>query len=170
MEKNWEKALSYVLANEGEYVNNKKDPGGETNYGVTYRVYYAYRKRKGLPIRSVRNISQEEVSDIYKMQYWDKVQGDLLPSGVDYCVFDFAVNSGPVRAAKTLQQVVKTTVDGSIGLRTLDAIEVMDAPVIICEVCKNRLRFLTRLRTWNTFRNGWKSRIKRVEKQALALV
>ncbi|WP_330220294.1 glycosyl hydrolase 108 family protein, partial [Sulfitobacter sp. HI0040] len=85
-------------------MNNRKDPGGATNMGIIQRTYDAYRKLIGLARRSVRYITPTERDTIYKTQFWDKVLGDRLPSGVDYAVYDFAVNSGVKRASEYLQR------------------------------------------------------------------
>ncbi|KAJ0337308.1 hypothetical protein COL154_014313, partial [Colletotrichum chrysophilum] len=94
-------ALKAVLGFEGGYVNNRHDPGGATNHGITQRVYNAWRKVKGL--RSVREIAPEEVETIYRTSYADPVRFDDLPAGVDLITFDSAVNSGVSRGAQWLQ-------------------------------------------------------------------
>lgn len=158
MNNNFEKALALVLEHEGGYVNHPKDPGGATMKGVTQAVYDAYRKMRGRGPQSVKFISNEELRAIYKFQYWDKVQGDFLPSGLDYAVFDFAVNSGVTRAAKYLQAVVGVTQDGQIGARTLAAIT---SPVAaINALCDRRMGFLRSLKNWLTFGKGWKKRVE----------
>lgn len=163
MEANFASSLARVLVHEGGYVNHPADPGGETNKGITYRVYNAWRRGRGLPIQSVRHITDDEVAAIYKAQYWDAIRGDDLPSGVDYCVFDFAVNSGPSRAAKFLQGAVGVSQDGAIGNLTLDAVRKRDAGMICVAVCDARLAWLKRLKTWGTFGKGWGRRVADVK-------
>ncbi len=170
MKENFDESLVEVLKHEGGYVDHPRDPGGATNRGITTRVYRSYRRRKGLPLRSVRHITAKEVRDIYKAQYWDRVEGDHLPSGVDYAVFDYAVNSGTTRGEKELQRVVGTRVDGQIGSVTLAATEAMDARVVIQKLCDRRMSFLRRLPHWNTFRRGWTARVKGVRSHALGMV
>ena len=92
---NWEKCLKLILHHEGGYVNHPKDPGGETNLGVTKRVYEEWGGTKDM-----KDLTVEDVSPIYKKNYWDRIKGDELPSGLDLCVFDFGVNAGTGRAAK----------------------------------------------------------------------
>ena len=94
MKENFDLALRALLKLEGGYVNHPADPGGATNKGVTQAVYDDWRAARGLMKQSVRLIAPPEVSAIYRKQYWDAVSGDKLPSGLDYAVFDFAVNSG----------------------------------------------------------------------------
>ena len=117
------RALPRVLAHEGGYVDDPFDPGGATNKGITFRVYDAYRTRNGLPTRDVRAISATEVAEIYRLQYWDAVKGDELPPGLDYVLFDGAVNSGPSQSIKWLQRALgDVAVDGQIGQATLAAV------------------------------------------------
>src|SRR5690349_19262882 len=97
---NFRTSLGLVLAHEGGYVNHPKDPGGATNFGVTQKVYDAFRKYHGLKTQSVKLIATSEVSDIYNRNYWKLCRADSLPCGLDYAVFDFDVNSGVSRAVR----------------------------------------------------------------------
>ena len=165
MQNNFEKALALVLEHEGGYVNHPKDPGGATMRGVTQAVYDAYRKVRGRPSQSVKFITDEELRAIYKFQYWDKVHGDFLPTGLDYAMFEFAVNSGVGRASKYLQAVLGVAQDGQIGARTLAAIT---NPVsIINALLDRRMGFLRNLRTFLTFGKGWTRRVHGVRAKAL---
>ena len=166
---NLEQAMKLVLAHEGGYSNHPADPGGATNLGVTQKVYDAYRQRKGQKLQSVRAIGTEEVNTIYKRQYWDAVKADDLPSGLDYAVFDYAVNSGPARAIKDLQRVVGVAVDGVVGNVTLAAIQQQDVFAIIDGLCERRMAFLRSLKTWKTFGRGWASRVADVAEAATAM-
>lgn len=170
MRENLEAALRQVLVHEGGYVNHPADPGGATNQGVTQRVYDAYRTRKGLKPQSVRGISPDEVATIYKRQYWDAVKGDDLPAGLDYAVFDYAVNSGPKQAILDLQRVLGVTADGIIGNVTLAAISDADAFAVIDDLCARRMAFLRRLKHWPTFGRGWSHRVADVAEAAAAMV
>jgi len=167
MNTNFDKCLSLVLVHEGGYVNHPRDPGGATNRGVTQAVYDAYRKTRGRGQQSVKFITDDEVKAIYRFQYWDRVQGDLLPAGLDYAVFDFAVNSGVGRASKYLQAVVGTPQDGVIGARTLAAIQ--SPKSAINALCDRRMSFLRNLRTFLTFGKGWTRRVTDVRKHALEM-
>lgn len=163
MAANFSNVLPLVLAHEGGFSNHPKDPGGATMKGVTQRVYDAYRDNRNVARRSVRDITRAELHDIYKFQYWDMVNGDRLPAGLDYAVFDYAVNSGPNRAAKELQRLLKLNlVDGQIGEGTIRAANDAanaDEVKLIEDYCNKRMRFLRSLRTWGTFGNGWKRRV-----------
>ena len=159
MKQNYLIIQPWILAYEGGFVNHPKDPGGATNQGITQRTYDAYRRRIGHATQSVRLIDNVERDTIYRVQYWDVIRGDDLPGGVDAAVYDFAVNSGPSRAAKYLQKIVGVKQDGVIGLQTLDALARMDSTQVIGRLCADRMAFLRGLKTWGTFGKGWSRRV-----------
>ena len=168
MIENYPKALASVLAHEGGYVNNPKDPGGMTNLGCTKTTWEEYC---GHPVdeRTIRSLTPLDVAPLYKRKYWDKVKADDLPNGVDYVVFDAAINSGPGRAAKWLQACVNVYADGVIGDKTLQAVRNKDAKELINDYCAYRLAYLKMLQTWPTFGKGWERRVKEVNATALLM-
>ena len=105
MDSNFQRALSRVLKHEGRYVDHPKDPGGATNKGVTIATFRRYVKPNGTKA-DLRAITEDLVATVYYKHYWAAVHANELPAGVDYAVFDLAVNSGPSRAARSLQRVV----------------------------------------------------------------
>jgi lysozyme family protein len=162
------RALSLVLKHEGGYVDHPRDPGGATNLGVTIGTLSGWLGRPATKAE-VKSLTVPAVSPIYRRNYWDKVRADELPCGVDYCVFDAAVNSGPARAAKWLQRAVNSPADGVVGSKTLEAVRALPASTIINRICDDRLNFLEGLPTWGTFGKGWRSRVEGVRKEALAM-
>ncbi len=161
------RAFALLGVHEGGYSNHPDDPGGATMKGVTQRTYDADRDRRGLPRKDVREISDAEVERIYRGQYWNSVRADDLPDGLAYCVFDAAVNSGPGRAARWLQQEVGAKVDGVVGSETIAAARQKDARRIIDRYCDRRLAFMKRLKHWAAFKNGWSRRVSEVRAQSL---
>lgn len=159
MKRTFEIVQPWLLAHEGGYVNHPKDPGGATNQGITQRTYNAHRARLGQKPASVKYITSPEVDTIYRTQYWDKCQADDLPLGLDYAVYDFAVNSGVSRSVRTLQKIVGTEPDGVLGVITLQAISKMAVDNLIVKLCEARMRFLKRLKHWSTFKTGWTRRV-----------
>ena len=153
---------SYVLASEGGYVNHPRDPGKATNMGITIATLSAWRGTK-VTNEDVRNLTQAEALAIYKAQYWDTVRADLLPLGLDYLTFDYAVNSGPARAIKDLQRTVGADGDGVIGQKTLSKIKEYIAANGIQNLLNayvtRRWNFVQGLSTFSTFGNGWRRRI-----------
>ena len=171
MQKNFEDSLDHVLVHEGGYVDHPDDPGGATNKGVTiavFREFYGESMTKD----DLRNITDEQVQHIYKTGYWDKCKCDDLPDGVDYVVFDQAVNSGAGRSAKWLQAAVGADVDGAIGPQTIAATNARDANQVINDMCDERLAFMKRIKNgelWKTFGRGWQARVDGVREHGLEL-
>jgi lysozyme family protein len=170
MRKNFGKCLSRVLVHEGGYVNDPVDPGGATNKGVTQAVYDGWRQSHGQKLQSVQQISVDEIAGIYRLLFWDRVRGDDLPSGLDYAVFDFAVNSGANRSAKYLQAVVGVGGDGLIGKQTLEAVARFGAKQAVIALCNKRQGFLRGLKIFWRFGKGWTRRVDQVRSDALQMV
>ncbi len=173
MNRNFARSLSLVLKHEGGFVNHPKDPGGATNLGVTIGT----ARRLGIDVDGdgdtdiidIKLLKPADAAKVYRVEYWNRVAGDELPSGVDYAVFDFAVNSGPSRAVKYLQAVVGVAQDGVVGPKTLAAARRIDARVIINSLCNRRLDFMMKLPIWKTFSKGWSSRVSGVRREATAM-
>ena len=165
MKENWQEALAHVLKYEGGYVHHKDDPGGRTNLGVTQRVWEEWTGRPATEA-DMRSLTVEMVSPLYKKRYWDAVRGDDLPSGVDLCVFDCAVNAGVGRASKFLQQAVGVTADGMIGPKTLAAVTAKPADEVIEAFCNLREAHFKSLSTFATFGKGWMNRLGAVEAES----
>lgn len=166
---NQAKALELVLAHEGLWSSHPLDPGGDTMRGVTQAVYDATRQSRGQAKQSVRFITADEIASIYDQQYWDRANCDRLPSGLDYAVFDYAVNSGVSRAGKDLQRVLGVNADGVIGVGTLAAADRANVQDTINALCDRRLAFLRSLRTFGTFGNGWTKRVAGVRSAAIQM-
>lgn len=151
---NFKDSLKVLLMHEGGYVNHPSDPGGETNYGITKRTAIAFGYEG-----SMKDIPMSLVETIYKKAYWDEIKADLLPDEVRHHVFDAAVNSGPIRAVKWLQQAVGVEADGFIGQRTINAINALPAQNVVKKFSSLRLKYLTSLPTFPTFGKGWVNRV-----------
>lgn len=170
MDRNFKRSLELVLRFEGGYVNNPNDPGGATNKGVTLATFRRFVKPAGT-IADLKKLTDDQAGVVYRRQYWDAVVGAELPDGVDYAVFDLAVNSGVGRAARFLQAIVGVAQDGKIGPATLKAVRggALPRQQIINALCDKRLAFLRGLSTWPTFGKGWASRVKSVRAAALKM-
>ena len=165
MKENFPQCFALVLKNEGGYVDNPADPGGATNLGCTKATWEAW---VGHPVTKddIKALTPNDVMPLYKAKYWDTIKGDDLPEGVDYAVFDYAINSGPSRAAKALQSVLSVNVDGQIGDATLRALEASNPREVATAVCEARLSFLQSLPTYANFGKGWSRRVSEVENTA----
>ena len=169
MQANYDKCLETILHHEGGYVNHPKDPGGETNLGVTKRVYEEFGGTKDM-----KDLTVEDVAPIYKKGYWDKMKGDDLPNGLDLCVFDFGVNAGPGRAAKYLQTMIGTVADGGIGPNTLAKLkEYVDEHGLaksIDNYQEARQAYYEKLSTFATFGRGWTRRVDETTQLAKTMI
>jgi lysozyme family protein len=168
MKENWDDCFAMVIKSEGGFVNHPKDPGGMTNLGVTRSAWEAFINRK-VTEDEMRALTPEVVKPFYKALYWDRIKGDSLPDGVDYAAYDFAVNSGPHRAAQYLQEIAGVTADGMIGPKSLEAIKSCDAKETADAICDMRLDFLKRLATFDTFGKGWSRRVTEVKAKAISM-
>jgi lysozyme family protein len=168
MKDNFDAALKAILHHEGGFVNHPSDPGGMTNLGVTKKVWEEWVGHE-VDEKAMRALTPEMVGPMYKAKYWDKIKGDDLPEGVDYAVFDAAVNSGPGRAAKWLQGCVGVEQDGGIGPKTLAAVTAFDPKELVEDYAKRRLSFLMDLPHWGTFGKGWGRRVAEVQNTASSM-
>ena len=168
-----ERSLKLVLRHEGGFVNDPHDPGGATNRGVTLATARAAGLDKDgdgdVDVADVRALTEDDAVKVYTTRYWNAVRGNELPPGVDYCVVDAAVHSGPRQAVKWLQRAAGAVADGSLGPATLKAVRATDGHVLIDRLCDDRLAFMARLKTWPRYRNGWTRRVEEVRTEAKAM-
>jgi lysozyme family protein len=160
-----------LLFIEGGFANRsrKADPGGPTNWGITQGTLSAWLGRP-VSIEEVQDLDRSIAVQIYKSQYWDTVRGDVMPRGLDYALFDFAVNSGPARAIKTLQKILGVAADGVAGVQTLSAVRQHESIFLVNELSAARLAFMKRLKNWPYNKNGWSRRVREVQEKSLALI
>lgn len=169
---NFPACLGVTLVYEGGFTKDSRDPGNwtggkvgvgklkGTKFGISAASY---------PDLDIERLTAGSVQPIYEERYWKPICGDDLPFGIDLATFDFGVNSGPARAARTLQSVLKVTADGRIGPQTLKAVILADAKQTIQALCARRLSFLSGLATWATFKRGWSRRVADIEAKAVAM-
>ena len=169
MKNNFDKCLHMLLEHEGGYVNDSRDSGGMTNLGVTKRVYDEWIGRESTE-QEMRDLTPDDVAPIYKKNYWDRVKGDYVPSGVDWCLYDWAVNSGSGRPAKAVQRAVGATPDGVIGKQTVGLIMEKDPKFIIDYVYTVRQAFYEGLDDYKHFGRGWSRRNTETLHQAMKMV
>jgi len=167
--RNWNKSFDLVIVNEGGYVDNKLDPGGATNWGCTQAVWEGYIGHK-VSVDDMKALTKEDVKPLYKKRYWDAIHGDAIPSGLDYCLFDCAINSGVNRSAKIIQEIVGVFADGAIGNNTVSAITQLNPITAINEFCDKRQAFLESLKTFPVFGKGWSKRVSEVRIRSLEMV
>lgn len=150
---NFDQAFDRLLGHEGGYVNDPRDPGGETNWGITVAVARA----EGYS-GPMRELPRDTAKAIYKAKYWAPVRADELPDSVRFDVFDAAVNHGVSQSSKWLQRAAGANPDGVIGAQTVAAAR-SAGPLIAAAFNGYRLQFYTDLNTWPTFGKGWARRV-----------
>lgn len=146
----FDQCFDKLISHEGGYVNHPNDPGGETKFGISKRAY---------PQVDIKALTLDAAKAIYKRDYWDRAQCDKLPPPVAYLLFDAAVNSGIGQAIRFLQRAVGVADDGALGPMTLAAVQRMDVEALAGRFLGQRLDFMTKLTTWDTFGKGWARRI-----------
>ena len=119
MKVTFDEIINVVLHHEGGYVNDPKDPGGETNYGVSKRAY---------PDVDIKNLTEDDAKDIYRRDYWDKNHCGDLPEDLRHVYFDMCVNMGAGRATKIMQETANAKganlkIDGGMGPMTIGAMK-----------------------------------------------
>lgn len=167
------RSLSKTLEHEGGYSNNPADPGGPTMKGITLKTYSSFLGRAAT-VDELKSIPNEHLEDIYNRHYWMVCNCDELPVGIDACVFDFAVNSGPGRAAKTLQALVGSAQDGQIGPKTINAAHSWVAAHGLKNAVRlyqhERQEYLEKLKTFPIFGKGWTRRVNSIQRFAEELI
>ena len=168
----FERAFAVVVGHEGGLSLNAADPGnwtggacglGEcrgTKFGVSAAVY------PGLDIAA---LTLMEAQAVYRRDYWERVQGDLLPPPLALLVFDAAVNNGVGRAVRWLQGAAGVVADGVIGPMTLQAVSGATGAVLMAEFQARRLVFMAGLPTWRQFGAGWARRLSRLPFEAIGM-
>lgn len=159
----FERAMTFVLRHEGGYVHDPDDPGGETNQGITRRVYDTYRLAQGLVTRSVRLINPEEVREIYRVRYWLPSHCEGMTWPLSASVFDAAVNTGVRQGRKLLQRALGVADDGQWGPQTAAAVQSASPKETALRMCRERIEFYHRLAeerpALSKFLRGWIHRV-----------
>lgn len=163
-------SLPFILRWEGGFVDHPSDPGGRTNRGVTQKVYDQYRLRQGQPARDVKDITDEEVRDVYEAGYWMAAQCEALDTPLHLVHFDTSVNMGVNRAIKFLQTAVGCGVDGDFGPGTHAAVAACDQGAAVIRYCNTREAFYKRIvdnkPSQSVFLKGWMNRLNSLRKEA----
>ena len=164
MASNFQECLDLVLKSEGGWVNHPSDPGGETNLGVTKRVWEEY---VGHPVDSLKKLTKDDVAPLYELKYWRPCYCEVLPRGLDFVVFSMGVNAGPGRSVKLLQQSIGCVPDGVIGPRTRELISSSNGSTLIAKFSETRREYYRSLKTFPIFGKGWLNRVDHEEAEAL---
>lgn len=146
----FDRFIERVLSSEGGYVNHPKDPGAETKWGISKRSY---------PHLNIKELTREQAKEIYRRDFWDRIDGNKLHEDVAFQVLDAAVNHGRGNAIRWLQRAAGCADDGVLGPISHAAIARVPAIDLVLRFNAERLEFYTKLSTWSTFGKGWARRI-----------
>ena len=146
------RCIELILAEEGGLAHRRRDPGGLTKFGISSRAY---------PNLDIASLTRDQAIAIYRADYWAKIHGDDLPTGLDLLVFDTAVNMGVLTAAMLLQEAVGATLDGVIGPVTLSRAR-QTLPELLGDYCALRAWRYEINRTEDVFGKGWFRRLFRL--------
>ena len=144
---------------EGGWSDHPADNGGVTNRGVTLPTLSRWLGRKATE-DDLRKVTRKDAEDIALGLYWSVMSCDFLPGGVDVYAADWAYNSGPTIAAKKLQELVATKVDGFVADKTISACRAVDPGALLLRYHNARMEFLEGLDDWSEFGRGWAKRCR----------
>ena len=173
MIRNFSACWAFSAQQEGGYTSNPADPGNWTGgacgvgacagtaFGISAAAY---------PHIDIKTLTQAQAGLIIKADYWDKVNGDELPVGIDLVSSDFAINAGPGTSAMQLQGLLRVKQDGDIGPVTLAALATHDPAWVIAALTLSHQAYYRRLPTFEEFGNGWIARTVRCQAAAGRMV
>lgn len=153
----FDEAFRIVVGHEGGYVDDPRDPGGRTKFGISQRSY---------PNLDIGALTLDDAKRIYKRDFWERAHCHIMDPGLALIVFDAAVNNGVGQAARWLQAALGVTVDGVIGPATRAALAQANAEEVLTELHASRIYMMAGLSTWKTFGRGWSRRLARLPYQA----
>lgn len=146
----FDEAFLRLIGHEGGYVNDPRDPGGETKFGISKRSY---------PTEDIKGLSLERAKSIYRRDFWQAAGCEAVPEAVRFDLFDAAVNSGVKQAVKFLQLAAHIPADGVFGAQTRLAVNSLDGLRLVARFNGHRLDYMNNLATWPSFGRGWAQRI-----------
>jgi lysozyme family protein len=157
----FQKFIKQVLANEGGYVNDPADPGGETKFGITKKSY---------PTLDIKQLTEQQASNIYYLDYWNPLYDLIESNKLSYRLFDVGINIGKKKAVEILQTLLvehgaQITVDGKFGQKTLDACNansVLIYPLYVKKLEEYYKGLTIKNPNLTKFLNGWLKRLNKM--------
>lgn len=171
----FEQAFSFVIGHEGTYTRDAANPahwtGGRRGVGECRGAKWGISAATH-PQLDIAALTLTQAQEIYRCDYWDRLQCDKLPGALALLVFDAALNNGIKRAARWLQAAVQVSQDGEIGTETLAATNAQAGNIqLLCaEFQANRLLFMTGPARWRTHGDGWARRLCQLSFEAQQMV
>ena len=181
MKSNIDQVMDWVFVHEGGYAERDSEPGGAVNMGISFTAYkdaWHQRNRAGEPtfadLKAMQrgNLDDEndlDAEDIYAMWFFKPIDFNVLPSGVDYALLDFAVNSGIGGSLRAIQKKWNFPVTGKMDAKLLWALKARDSKTVIGDICDARLHLMQGSKKWETFKSNWTRRLDKVRARCLAM-
>jgi len=177
MIENWDKSFQLVIAHEGGFTNDQRDKGnhlpdgreGCTMWGCTQANWENFIGKQ-VTQEDMKSLLPDDVKPFYKKSYWDACSCDQLPAGVDYAIFDFAINAGVFASKKMLQKALGVVPDGAIGQNTLKAIQQSNSKELLQKFSDAKTAFYQSLGNFDVYGKGWLQRVADVQKVASTMV
>lgn len=162
----FEKAINFVLQNEGGFVNNPNDSGGATNFGITIPMLTSYRQ-KAVTAFDIQTLTLIEAKKLYEAFFWDRLRISGLKQSIATAILDTAVNQGQATAIKLAQHCLGSVLpDGVMGPETLDALDkIEEADFIYSYIGMLQERFVdfcVNATNQIVFLKGWLRRSRRL--------
>ncbi|MCW0180221.1 MAG: hypothetical protein OJI70_00505 [Zavarzinia sp.] len=167
-ESNFKNCARIVMAGEGGGVNSAVGAVGPAKYGIGRAMLADWHERDVTP-QEVEALAEADALEIYRTRFWNLMQCDALPRGVDLAVFDFGVVAGPKSAVKALQKIAGVDQDGSVGPVTLAALKTHDPATVARRLCQARLDLLRDRPDWATNSKLWSDRTDMIAQQATTM-
>ncbi len=149
MKDSFDRAFAKIVSIEGGFIDDPKDPGGATKFGISQRAY---------PQENIASLTLDRAKEIYRRDYWDKVLGDCIPDPLSCFVFDAAVNHGVKQSIIMLQNALKITADGIAGQVTINAVKNSNKDVCVRFMTNRAIRYF-QTNNFERFGNGWLNRL-----------
>lgn len=172
---NRDEAIALMIRIEGGFVNNPRDPGGATKYGITQARLNEWRNNghDDFPA-NVADLTSDQAAAIYHVIDWDAMHCDNMPAPLACLLLNSAVNQGEPTAVRLLQAALGVAQDGLVGPGTLEAIRTWRSPYMpeqtLAEEFAARVAVryvsLDRFEDWAEL--GWFRRLFRVYSAATA--
>lgn len=156
----FDEAISWILGAEGSFVDDPRDPGGATKYGISKRAH---------PEVDIAALTIEQARDLYRQDYWEQLNCDQLPTALAVALFDGGVNHGLIPSVRMFQKALHTVEDGIMGPVTIDRAKHGAVEAILPNYLSYRADLYRRLGNADVYFRGWAVRLFRLQARCLAI-
>ena len=152
----FDEVIEKIKEREGGYVNDAKDPGGETKFGISHNTHREV---------DIANLTWKKAKDIYRNKYWDECKVGQLPDKLRPMFMDTIVLHGTQKGTKMLQKALGVNADGRVGPNTIRVANSQNALTLVENMAQRRLAHYRKQPTYKRFGKGWEARVAIVKKE-----